>query len=444
MANVPRANTLPLIEHLAQQLKYGPQANQYLVAYSAGADSSALLHALTQLDIRQSIHALHINHGLQAQSDHWAQLAQSNCNAWNVPLHIQKVSVIAGKHGLEAAARKARYDAIKQHLQNHTVVLMAHHRDDQAETLLLNLFRGSGVRGLSGIPKTRPIADATIYRPLLELPRQQLRQYCHQQKLSYIEDSSNQDLRFDRNWLRHELLPFIEQRFGKASNNMAISAQLLRQTFNINQQFIEQQLLPLLDKQNSLNLQQLRLQPEFLQHELLRTWIRNQQYTPPPRQQLKEFIRQLNTAKADKAPQLLWENHQLCVYQQRLSIQKATDQPALKESQWRLPDCFVWPNVGKLAIQNKDQITPANQSGRWPVFTVTQRRGGETILLADGHHHSFKKLCQQAGIPPWKRSQMPMVYHRKKLVAIADLWLHPALQRWLQRHAITWQWYTVK
>lgn len=441
MANVPNTDASQLVEHLGQQLKFGPQANHYLVAYSAGADSTALLHALTQLDIPQSIHALHINHGLQAESGHWAQLAQSNCNAWNVPLHIQKVNVITGKHGLEAAARKARYDAIKQHLQKNTVVLMAHHQDDQAETLLLNLFRGSGARGLAGIPKTRSVADASIYRPLLELPSQQLQQYCHQQQLSYAIDNSNHDLHFDRNWIRHELLPFIENRFAKAGSNLGISAQLLRQAYEINQQFVQQQLAPLVNNQNSLNLQQLKQQPEFLQHELLRTWVHNQQSLPPPRQQLKEFIRQLNTAKADKAPELVWGNHRLCIYQQCLILKNATAPTVLKKSQWQPPGCFTWPNVGELTI---NQTIPTNQSVRWPIFTVTQRGGGETILLADGHHHSVKKLCQQAGIPPWERSELPLVYHRGKLVAIADRWLHPALQRWLQQHAIAWQWHNVK
>lgn len=440
MANAPNSTPQALIQHLAQQLTLGPKADTYLVAYSAGADSTALLHALTQLDIPQPIYALHVNHGLQAQADSWAQLAQSNCSAWNVPLSVERVTVTANKQGLEAAARAARYAAITQHSSAGTVVLMAHHHNDQAETLLLNLLRGSGIRGLAGIPETRQLADASIYRPLLELPGEQLRNYCKQQQLDFIEDASNNDLRFDRNWLRHELLPFIQTRFNQADSNLGTSADLLRQALQVNQHYTQQLLTPMLDDKLSLDLQRLKQQPDFLQHELLRSWIRNQQHSLPSRQRLTEFIRQINTAQADKAPELCWDSHCLRVYQQQLSLQQSADQAPLKETRWQPPTCFIWPGVGELKIEQAKHNKPIY----WPIFTVTQRHGGEAILLDDGHHHTLKKLCQQAAIPPWQRAELPLFYHRGQLMAVADRWLHPALTRWLQQQGIGWQWQTVK
>ncbi len=448
--NSPGPLTVPdqpehLPPFLKQQLATGPAASAYLVAYSTGADSTALLHALAQLDIKVPISAVHVNHGLNPQAGQWEKLAKTNCAVWNIPLYTEHIDIMNDGHGLEAAARDARYEAINRHTGAGTVVLTAHHADDQAETLLLNLLRGSGLRGLSGIPRQRQLGEAQLFRPLLDISSATLRQYWVNMQLQFSDDSSNLDTRFDRNWLRHQLLPAITSRFPRAADNIAVSAQLLRQSLQVNQHYLHQQLEPLLagDGELTVNTELLTDCPVFLQHELLRTFIELAGLSPPPpRQRLAEFIRQLNQAKADKLPVIKWAGHHLRVYRQRIHAVNVDPNPAAPDDSNNrlLPGAWVWPGVGSLTI-----TTPENAGNlRWPMLEVRMRTGGEQIKLADGRHHQLKKLYQQAGIPPWERQRLPLVYHRKKLMAVADRWLHPALQHWLDTKAIGWQWQPVK
>ncbi len=433
--------SLQLHQHLQQQLTNGPPATEYLVAYSTGPDSTALLHALSRLKIKQSIRAIHVNHGLQAEAADWAKLARANCADWNIPLQLEHVSITRDGYGLEAAARDARYNTISQHAGRGTVVLTAHHADDQVETLLLNLLRGSGLRGLSGMPKQRTLGNYVLFRPLLELPGSKLRDYCTQSQLLFSEDNSNQNLNFDRNWLRNELLPLIERRFPGAQENFTISAQLLGQSLLLNQQFIQQQLDKLMTDDQLLDLQQLTDYPVFFQYEIVREFITALAiWPPPPGQRLTEFIRQLNQAQSGKSPVLTWNSHSLRVYQSRLYMVDKNSVTPITNNHWQQAGDWVWPDIGRIQINLPD----TSSSLHWPALEVYQRAGGEQIKLDDGHHHRLKKLYQQAGIPPWERDRLPLIYHRKKLIAVADKWLHPAFRTWLEKRAIGWQWQPIK
>ncbi|CAG0910664.1 unnamed protein product, partial [Cyprideis torosa] len=188
--------------------------------------------------LRASLHAIHINHQLHADSLQWQKHCEQICLEWDVPLVAVAVEVAkeTGK-GLEAAAREARYDVFAEHLAPDDLLLLAHHENDQVETLLLNLFRGSGIDGLAGMPRERTAGRATLFRPLLEVSREQLEYYAKTMGLKWMEDPSNASQQFDRNFLRHSVLPLIEQRFPSAIRAMARSvrhqrwsAELLRMT----------------------------------------------------------------------------------------------------------------------------------------------------------------------------------------------------------------------
>ena len=442
---------------------YGPaDAKAVCVAYSTGPDSTALLHAahrLHKLDLLK-LRALHVNHGLHADSQQWQALAEQQCRRFNVPLTCVRVNVDVSNASMETAAREARYSAFAEHLYAHEVLLMAHHQRDQAETVLLHLLRGSGADGLCGMPQSRPLGNtgAWLLRPWLHCPPAQLHTYCHQHDLPCSTDSSNHDPQHDRGWLRSELLPLLVQRKPGAIANIALSARLQLHNRQLARAELDR-LLTELQATNTANKAAnsidiatlLGHQSRWLQHDLIRHWLRSLRLTPPPRQQLDTLLSQLAQSASDKTPTLQQHDYSLARYQHRLHVfTNLTDAPL--PSRWLLPRPWqqaqcgtlrLRPHAGNSSNHNKRQAAGhrlQDHQTRWPNLIITVRSGGERIRLADGHHHRVKKLLQQAQIPHWQRQRLPLVWHRHKLVAVADLYQHPALQRWLQRRALRLEW----
>jgi len=432
------------------------------VAYSTGPDSTALLHAAHRLHESGllKLRALHVNHGLHADSQQWQALAEQQCRRLHVPLTCLQVNVDVSNASLETAAREARYRAFAEHLHVHEVLLLAHHQRDQAETVLLHLLRGSGSDGLRGMPQSRPLGDtgAWLLRPWLHCPPAQLRTYCHQQDLPCSVDSSNHDPQHDRGWLRSELLPLLEQRKPGAVANIALSARLQVHNRQLARAELDRLLAELqaphtaTKAANSIAIATLLAhQSRWLQHDLIRHWLRSLRLTPPPRQQLDTLLSQLAQAASDKTPTLQQTDYSLARYQHRLHVfANLTDAPL--PSRWLLPRPWQQAQCGTLRLRphtdnssehskrQADAERLQDHQTRWPDLIITVRSGGERIRLADGHHHRVKKLLQQAQIPHWLRQRLPLVWHQHKLVAVADLYQHPALQRWLQRRALRLEW----
>ncbi|MFS2200468.1 tRNA lysidine(34) synthetase TilS, partial [Pseudomonas sp. Pseusp3] len=211
---------------LLLNLKPWRNAATWHIAYSGGLDSTVLLHLLAHLAKTESLPALsaiHVHHGLQAVADAWPEHCRSVCAALGVPLQIVRVQVQPGA-SLERAARDARYHAFSEVIRPGEVLLTAQHRDDQAETLLFRLLRGAGVRGLSGMPRQRPLGKGHLLRPLLDATRAELEAYAAAHQLRWIEDPSNQDRQFSRNFLRHQVFPVLTTRWPQAMATMARSA----------------------------------------------------------------------------------------------------------------------------------------------------------------------------------------------------------------------------
>ncbi len=428
------------------------------VAYSTGVDSTALLHASSRLREHGllELRALHINHGLQQDCDHWQALAEQQCQRLEVPLKVVRVQVNQRGASMETAARAARYRAFSAHMQAGEILLLAHHQGDQAETVLLHLLRGSGARGLSGMPRSRPLArsGAWLLRPWLHQPAERLRAYCTQHTLTYSADSSNADPRHDRGWLRTQLLPLLAQRKPTAIANIAFSARLLAHNRKLATAQLDHLLSAMLDgDQSGGSLGSLdgdaliRLDDRLLQHDLIRHWLQSMRLQPPARRQLDTLIKQLSIAGKDKHPALIQPHYTLVRHQRRLHVQLGSG-PPLPPAQWQLPTPWRHAQFGTLCLRPEpnhgDVASLTTNLARWPTLTVTGRLGGERIKLADGHRHRVKKVLQQAGVPPWQRSRLPLIWHRQRLLAVADLCLHPALLRWLQQHRLQLRWQPAK
>lgn len=295
----------PFIEPVRQAVaasfaRHVRQKQSVVVGFSGGLDSTVLLHAASSAasDAGLGLSALHVHHGLSPHADAWADFCAKVCQEQGIPLTVLRVEVPPGTgEGTEAAARRVRHEALADHLADW--ILLAHHADDQAETVLHNLLRGAGVRGAAAIPESR----GRVLRPLLGLAREVLLAYGRSNGLAWIEDESNADRKYTRNFLRHEILPAIVARFPRASEQLAAAAGRFGET---NSLLDDLAILDLGDTypEFPLPLKLLRELPDARAKNLLRAMLTWHHAQAPDERRLNEFVRQLRTAGNDRHPRL--------------------------------------------------------------------------------------------------------------------------------------------
>jgi tRNA(Ile)-lysidine synthase len=269
---------------------------------SGGCDSLVLLHLLASLGLGQRLSAIHVHHGLSPNADAWADFCTDFCARLDISLDVQSVTVnLKSGQGIEAAARQARYAAFSNCAA--PTILLAHHQGDQAETLLFNLLRGAGVAGAAGMADERRHGDIRILRPLLNVPRSALEAYAVANQLSWIEDESNTDTRFTRNFLRHDVLTVIDQRFPAAEQNLAQAAGHFSEAAVLLDALAEEDWQMARDVE-TLNLRRLRPLGAARIKNLLRYRLRQMAWQTPVATRLDEFVRQLLSAAPDRHPEL--------------------------------------------------------------------------------------------------------------------------------------------
>lgn len=410
-----------------------PKHPPLLVAYSGGLDSTALLHLLAGDAVRRSdgLRAIHIHHGLQPSADGWAAHCQRTCDALKIPLRIVRVDVErdAG-HGLEAAARHARYLAISDALAEDEVLVTAHHRDDQAETFLLRALRASGPDGLAAMRPWRRFARGWHWRPLLDASRADLLSYARQHGLEWIEDASNANSDFDRNFLRNEVLPLLLQRWPHASAAFARSAALCGDTADL---LVDEDTKALAavatEDAHELSVSALLGLPAARRARLLRRWIEQLQLPPLPANGIERIEAELLPAREDAEARFDWRDASVRRWRDRL---RADRFPAPFTASWqqewdgRLP--LVLPDGSWLSLEDADAL-PA------PV-RVHARQGGERITLPGrAHSHELKKVLQDYGVPTWVRETMPLVSALDgELLAAGEQIVSAKLDAWLKEH----------
>ena len=394
--------SLPDILHIC------PSTKRLWVAYSGGLDSHVLLHLLAQSDLQ--LRAIHINHGLNPDADYWAEHCQNICKALDVPCDVIKVKVeVAARESLEAKARTARYQAIIDTIAPDDVVLTAQHADDQAETLLLQLLRGSGVAGLAAMPKDK----GWLIRPLLGYTRAELYDYAQAAKLKWIEDSSNADTRFDRNFLRHEIMPRLQQRWASVSHIISRAASHQAEANELIQDLAAQDLQQCQGhKPDILSLDSLSKLSSARQRNVLRFWIKKLALPSPTTKQLQQIVSNLITAKADSQPLVSWQGAEIRRYRHNLFAM-----PPLPSSTQNIKWLFPTPSprlpLGNLILtQGKGLALPSGTE-----LEIRFRQGGEVIRL-NKHQRVVKKLLQAAGLPPWQRQFIPLIFIENIVIAI--------------------------
>jgi tRNA(Ile)-lysidine synthase len=416
-------------DYLLQQLRRHPDTSCYQVAFSGGLDSHALLHALCKLRavLDAEIGAVHIHHGLQQDADVWELQCQQVCAGLEVPYVSLRVDAKALRgESPEAAARSARYAALADWLPAGHCLLTAQHQDDQAETLLLQLLRGSGVSGLAAMPVLASLGGGRHLRPLLAVTREALHQYAIANKLTWIEDPSNSDTAFDRNYLRQQVLPVLRERWPAVASSLSRSASHCADAAHLLADLAEQDLRALSSREDSLSLTGLAALPCARQSNVLRHWIKQLSGRTPSTAVLARILHDMPGSRRDSGPCVRWGNFEIRRYREELFLLRQTgsgDQSAALD--WALAGPLVLPGAGGVLTAIPETgcgiRVAAVPDGR---VRVAWRQGGECCMPAGrGHHHSLKKLFQERGIPPWERSRIPLIYIQDRLAAVAGLWI---------------------
>jgi len=393
-----------------------------VVGFSGGLDSSVLLHALAALvpARERGLRALHVDHGLHARSADWTEHCSAFARQFAIPFISATATVHAGGKGLEEAARSARYRVFAEHLQPGETLALAHHADDQSETVLLKLLRGAGPQGLGGMRVRRDFGSGQLWRPLLSLPRQLLRDYAQTHGLRWIEDPSNLDTRLRRNFLRAEILPRLTQRWPDATVAIAHSAAWARAAADFVDDHAQRALARLqgADPATLIWRDWLDL-PDALRDPVLRLWLRAMGHDEPAHFHVAELERQLRTSADDRAPCVRWDQCELHRYRELLhAIRPLAPIDAGWQSDWNgLP--VALPGGGTLALVR--ETGPATIAADDRPLTIHYRRGGEHVKPAGSMHtRELRLLLQEAGIPPWKRDRIPLISMNGELIAIAD------------------------
>jgi tRNA(Ile)-lysidine synthase len=421
---------------------------QLCVAFSGGMDSCALLSALSAARARGrfQLRALHVNHQLQPQAGDFAQAALATARLLRVPCRVLVIDVAhAAGESLEAAARTARYRALRKALRPSELLLTAHHQEDQLETMLLALMRGSGVRGLSAMSPVTTLShtlgdalggtlqDTLLVRPLLPVSRSQLQVFIAGQGVAWSDDPSNQDARFDRNYLRLAVIPRLRERWPAAAASAGRSARHLAEAQALLEQLSASSLRDARDGR-SLCISALRRLPDSERRNALRSWIAQQGLPLPDLRRLREIAGPLLSARHDATPSVHWPGAGVRRHGDRLFAEMSAEAavPAVGATpaapakllcwEWQTQPWLPLPS-GLLGIV-PDRHGDLDLSMLPPQLSVGFRRGGERLRGTQGHT-ALKDLLQQRGTVPWRRECVPLVMHEDAILAVADLWIDP-------------------
>ncbi len=412
-------------DKLLAALRLLPPARRYLVAYSGGLDSHLLLHSLATVRDRLpagELGAVHINHGLSPAADSWAEQCAAVCRDLDISCRIVKVDARPGRgESPEAAARRARYRAIAALLENGDGLLTAHHQDDQAETVLLQLLRGAGPRGLAAMPRWDRFAAGWRGRPLLEFSRSDLAEYARSERLHWVEDASNYDTRIERNFLRHEVIPLLRSHWPALAATLSRVAAHSAEASALLDQLAAQDLAA--EPHGELEIDRLKALDAGRQRNLLRYWIRQSGLPLPDSVHLQRIVEEILPASADATPLVSWSGAEIRRYRNRLYLMA----PLPPHDSSRIHD---WDMAATLLLPDGSILRAVPVTGRGirqdlcrnSGVTVRFRQGGERCRPAgDPHTRKLKKLLQEAAVPPWQRPRLPLIYLDDELAAVAGL-----------------------
>jgi len=415
----------------------------YWVAFSGGLDSHVLLHALATFRENNpfSLRAIHIHHGLSKNADAWLLHCEKICADLNIVFMSVAIEIDSHKN-IEEIARKKRYDVFQEILLPNDVLFTAHHEDDQAETVLLQLCRGAGTKGLSAMPRQKKLGTGFHIRPFLSLSRADLEKYASENHLSWIEDESNQDRKFSRNFLRQDVFPLLKKHFGSVNAAISRTATHCANMENLLQEYVMEDFQKVFnEKNNTLSLYRLKKFSEARQTQILRTWLQILHFPLPSFRKMHEILHSFLGAAEDRFPLIQFGNVELRRYRDEVFAYPSTrvKVPVIPAqagiySEW-IPACagmtgffnIPWNFKSSLILQGCGTLTAEKTQGQGlhpsiQEVNVRFREGGEYCYFRNCHQE-LKKLFQTWGVPPWLRSRIPLLFFEDKLIAVVGYFL---------------------
>jgi tRNA(Ile)-lysidine synthase len=429
---------MSLETHMLAQMQSYANVKRWVVAYSGGLDSSVLLYLTNvvnrQLDKPKNICALHVNHGLSKNAKAWQSHCQQIAESNGLSFFSQSVVIDKKGEGLEAAARDARYGIFEKFIQPDDCLLMAHHSDDQAETFLLRLLRGAGVLGLGAMPKLRSLGKGQLLRPLLNQSRQVLEDYAKENQIKSIDDESNLSLDYDRNYLRHQIIPLLEKRWPSTSKKITSAVEHLQKSQHLLNE------LAVIDLENthpknerygkSIDWSVLNALSLERRNNLLRYWSEMEGYALPDIQQLEQINQQFFSQNAMLTSALVsWGDCEIRQFNKRLFLLPRLQkfESSKTSLDWNINEEIHLGGIVRLSAQKQSDSHSAliainKLAGQ--TLSVRWRQGGERCKpKGRSASQTIKKLLQEYQLETWLRDRVPLIYCGDELVAVGDLWV---------------------
>jgi len=417
-----------LTQHLTGLVKQN-NIKTWCLAYSGGVDSQVLLHLLylTKLNVK----AVYIDHGLQAQSADWAEHCKQQCKLLNIPFQIIKVDARSTQgESPEAAARTARYAALKTCILHDSCLLTAQHLDDQAETVLLQQLRGASAAGCAGMPEIARFGKGWHARPLLNVLQSNILNYAQNNNLCWVEDPSNQQINYDRNYLRHSIIPGIQQRWPAFNKILSIFARQQAENAQLLDVLAEKDLKPSLVEENCLDINQLNIIEDARLRNVLRFWFKIMRYPMPSRAVLEQIVLQIKNTSHDSAVLVNWANVEVRRFRDKLYCLKKISHDASQVYSWDVKEVLSLTSIEKKITLKKFKVDNHDAPFFLSADILTQgvsvrfRQGGEKIKPAGRNaNHDLKSLFQEAAVPTWQRDRVPLLYVGDELVAVVGFCL---------------------
>ncbi len=419
-----------IYQSFQDNLKQDSADLEILLGFSGGLDSSVLLHLLAQMQtqLHFKLKAIHVHHGLSSSADDWLNFCKQKCKLLDIEFYDVKVKINdKSTLGIEGEARELRYEAIRKKQKG--VVALGHHQNDQAETLLLQLLRGSGLKGLAGMPEFDE--KRKFWRPMLNIKKELLEKYASENNIEYIEDESNEDINFDRNFIRKKVLPLIESRYPASIETISRSASNISEGHHLNE------LLALDDSKNIMSddgsylfINDLKKLPRVRVINLIRWWLSFNNQLMPSKKNIVELYKQVVFIKKDTSLNLkISEEASIRAHNNKLFIGNFNIKPDTFDLKWSGQEELNLPNKKKLQFIKIEEGGLSLSKLGVKTLNVRSRVGGEKLKpFSDQPSRNLKYLFQAADIPIWERDQVPLIFAKNELVAVPNIAVHHKYQ----------------